>query len=375
MDFVFLTISNSLEHDKTSRAKHHTITLVVFKMDSNTSIVLQYVMSYTRNVFMFCLLPLTHLIYPCLNLSYQMIKHTVFIPLAITINTLIYGFLFLPSKPVFYILGIDEPTRENIKVLIPHIQFFLVNLTHYVMVGVIFGTVVGIITGFNLRVIQYVWTISDIETIPNKVKNEKVQTTPYLNGLVPQVTPSVSNEFAGKNTTPIGYESTPEILGSGDTTRTRKYATSQIRSSPNMLSSGSSNFDYEDDDGYYRVKQREKIEHSDRNRAISRRKTHPFTIKEDSYSETDEKQQPYKKLKVTTTDISEAEGKAKDQHKGESNPEDSVHEVNDESYVDNDHDTTNTTKNDIFSLRGKDTDISTLASHVTVSDPKESKNG
>lgn len=117
---------------------------------------------------------------------------------------------------------------------------------------------VGIITGFNLRVIQYVWTISDIETIPNKVKNEKVQTTPYLNGLVPQVTPSVSNEFAGKNTTPIGYESTPEILGSGDTTRTRKYATSQIRSSPNMLSLGSSNFDYEDDDGYYRVKQREK---------------------------------------------------------------------------------------------------------------------
>lgn len=343
-------------------------------MDSNTSIALQYVMLYTRKVFMFCLLPLTHLIYPCLNLSYQMIKHTVFIPLAITINILIYGFLFLPSKPLFYILGIDEPTRDNIKVLIPHIQFFMVNLTHYVMVGVIFGTVVGILTGFNLRIIQYLLTISDIETIPNKVKNEKNQTTPYFNDLVSQVTPSVSNEFADKNTTPIGYESTPEVLGSGNRTSTGKYATSQVRSSPNMLSLGSSNFAYEDDDGYYPTTQRGKFKHSDKNRAISRRKTHPFTIKEDSYSETDEKQQPYKRLEVTT-DISEAEGKAKDQQKEDGDPEDPTYEVNDESYVDDGHDTTNTTKNDIFSLRGKDTDLSTLASHVTVSDPKESKNG
>lgn len=375
MDFVFLTVSNSLEHDEhVNLTIISIITLVVFKMDSNTSIALQYVMSYTRKVFMFCLLPLTHLIYPCLNLSYQMIKHTVFVPIAITINTLIYGFLFLPSKPLFYILGIDEPTRDNIKVLIPHIQFFIVNLIHYVMVGVIFGTVVGIITGFNLRIIQYLLTISNIETIPNKVKNEKVQTTPYLNDLISQVTPSVSNESAGKNTTPIGYESTPEVLGSGNRTRTGKYPTSQTRSSPNMLSLGSSNFTYEDDDGYYPLAQRGKFKHSLQNSTISRRKTHPFTIKEDSYSETDKKQQPYKRFKVTT-DIPEVEGKVKGQKKEEVHPEDPGDEVNDESYVDNDHDTTNTTKNDIFSLRGKDTDLSTLASHVTVSDPKESKNG
>lgn len=343
-------------------------------MDSNTSIALQYVMSYTRKVFMFCLLPLTHLIYPCLNLSYQMIKHTVFVPLAITVNILIYGLLFLPSKPLFYILGIDELTRDNIKVLIPHIQFFMVNLTHYVMVGVIFGTVVGILTGLNLRIIQYLLTISDIETIPNKVKNEKNQTTPYLNDLVSQVTPSVSNEFVEKNTTPIGYESTPEVIDSGNRTRISKYATSQIRSSPTVLSLGSSNFAYEDDDGYYPVTQRGKFKDSEKNRAMSHIDTHPFTIKEESVSETDEKQLPYKKSKVTTK-IPEVEEKEQVQQKDDVNPEDPIYEVDDESYVDNDHDTTNTTKNDIFSLRGKDTDLSTLASHVTVSDPKESKNG
>mmetsp|Transcript_5349 Transcript_5349/g.6132 ORF Transcript_5349/g.6132 Transcript_5349/m.6132 type:complete len:345 (+) Transcript_5349:3225-4259(+) len=344
-------------------------------MDNNTSIALQYVMLFTKRVLMFCLLPLTHLIYPCLNLSYQMIKHFVFIPLAISVKILIYGFLFLPSKPLFYILGLDEPTRENIKILIPHIRFFMVNLTHYVMVGIMFGTFVGIITGFNLRLIQFLLTLSDIQTIPNKVKNEKSQTTPYLNDFISQVTPSVSNEFSGKNTTPIGYDSTPDTIDSINKTRTGKYVAGQPKESPNMLSLGSSNFAYEDDDGYYPIIKRGKFKHSTQNSAITRRKTHPFTIKENSYSETDEKQQRYKKLKTTSTVIPEAAGKANNPGKQEGHSEDPVHEVNDESYVDNDQDTSNTTKNDIFSIRGKDMDLNTLATHVTVSDPNESKSG
>ncbi|KSA00280.1 uncharacterized protein AC631_03942 [Debaryomyces fabryi] len=230
-------------------------------------------------------------------------------------------------------------------------------------------------TGFNLRLIQFLLTFSSIETIPNKVKNEKSQTTPYLGDFISQVTPSVSNEFAGKNTTPIGYTSTPETLDSMNKSSTGKYVAGQAKDSPNMLSLGSSNFAYEDDDGYYPIRQRGKLKHSQQNSAIARRKTHPFTIREDPYSETDEKQQPYKKLKITSTDIPKAADIANNPRKQEGHSEDPVDGENDESYVDNDQDTTNTTKNDIFSVRGKDIDLSTLATHVTVSDPTESKNG
>lgn len=347
-------------------------------MGNSTSIALQYVSSFMISVVRFCLLPLTHLVYPCLNFSYQIIRHSIFIPLQIIFNILVYGILFLPSKPLFYLLGMDEPSKDSLLRLVPHIQFFVINLVHYVMVGLMMGTLVGLVTGINLKMIQFILTIAKSEE-ETKVKDEKNQTTPYLNDLIAHASPSVSNDSTGKHKVPRRYNSVSDIVSIQDSPRDAKYKGRSIGESSNAVSLGTSSFNYEDDDGYYPLRQRvnykDTLVHNNPNLNTLRR---PFAAGEKNLdtqnSETHEMHNPYKRAKVDTTNEPELVMKGKSEQNKESELKYPIKEEDGESETEHDHSTTKTT-NDLFSMTAKDLDVSTLSSHVTVSDPHERKAG
>lgn len=133
--------------------------------------------------------PFTHIVLPILRALWQLFRHTVVIPALMVMRITLFGFIYLPLKPVLNVAQVRYDTDSPVELslyrlalhLAPHIGFFLVHLLHYVMVSVIVGTFVGMIAGFNMSLVSKIFTLSE-EKSQGKV-SRFTQTTPHLQRL------------------------------------------------------------------------------------------------------------------------------------------------------------------------------------------------
>lgn len=143
----------------------------------NIVLVAQYV------VFM----PLTHVVFPIVIFWWNVLKHTLIIPILLMIRTTLFGLVYLPLTPVLSAVRVKYDTDVPVEVslfrltvdLWPHVKFFLVNLLHYVMISMFVGIMVGFVAGFNVSI------VSRFVALPEKkvTASKNTQTTPYVNAL------------------------------------------------------------------------------------------------------------------------------------------------------------------------------------------------
>lgn len=141
-------------------------------------------------------------------------------PIALALEVLFHS-LLLPLKPVMYILGI-QPNKFAAGFL-NNFEFFAVTLYQYLAVAILFGSIVGVITGVILSGISYLMTPSASkilkydEKLDEKLVKQLLSNIPKENGPLPtglkidikyDTSPSpphihvVDNkEFSGDNTT------------------------------------------------------------------------------------------------------------------------------------------------------------------------------
>lgn len=144
------------------------------------------VMNWVTVAFWTTAIPVTHVMLPIVYFVYSLFLHILIIPAFQVLKVLNYTFIYLPFKPVFYWMEIGDPSVTTLVETFPHFQFFIVNLTHYLMVSTFFGILVGIMTGLYLKAVQSMLTIEDIEkrvplksvTVP--IKSQLNEKAPYV---------------------------------------------------------------------------------------------------------------------------------------------------------------------------------------------------
>lgn len=113
------------------------------------------------------LLPVTHLLLPVFRLCYFFFRHLVLIPIGLLLRGLLYGVVYLPLSPVLFVaqirldnhLTIESSLLNLICNLWPHIRMLVNHCTHYFMVSFYVGTLVGVLAGFNMCVISWLFRL------------------------------------------------------------------------------------------------------------------------------------------------------------------------------------------------------------------------
>lgn len=100
--------------------------------------------------------PFQWFIAPLGSVLYGTIYHLLLVPTQMLIRIIVYTFIYLPLKPFLLVMNIDE-SRTLLEAFF-HFRFFLINLVHFAMVSIFLGVVVGIVTGFNLKLISHLLT-------------------------------------------------------------------------------------------------------------------------------------------------------------------------------------------------------------------------
>ncbi|CCE79497.1 Piso0_001564 [Millerozyma farinosa CBS 7064] len=111
---------------------------------------------------------------------YAVLKHTIIVPIVSVIYIMWVSVVLVPSRPFLYMLDVKQPTSLNDVIeMAVHVQFFVTHLTHYFMVAFIFGAIVGVVTGYNLRFVHYILTpsssskaTSQLAKVPTQPKNK-----------------------------------------------------------------------------------------------------------------------------------------------------------------------------------------------------------
>ncbi|CCE88782.1 Piso0_001564 [Millerozyma farinosa CBS 7064] len=112
---------------------------------------------------------------------YAVLKHSIIVPIASVMYIMWVSVVLVPSRPFLYMLDVKQPTSLNDVIEIAvHVQFFVTHLTHYFMVAFIFGAIVGIVTGYNLRFVHYILTPSSSSKASSQLA--KVPTQPKHKG-------------------------------------------------------------------------------------------------------------------------------------------------------------------------------------------------
>ncbi|CUM63286.1 uncharacterized protein PRCAT00000857001 [Priceomyces carsonii] len=178
--------------------------------------------------------PLNYAIFPIFNLFYGILNHFIIIPLLIVIRLAFYTFVYLPLKPALFLLSIDKNT--SLIDVLPQLRFFFLNLTHYVMVGLIVGSLVGIFTGLNFRLISYIFTRNS-----DKASSKApVTVKPLLESDV--ISQVIDDSRSGSSMT--SPKTTSSSLSYGND------FINEFLSSTTNKSGDLQNYVYEDDDGY-----------------------------------------------------------------------------------------------------------------------------
>lgn len=84
------------------------------------------------------------------NLSYSIFLT----PIVKLLDIFVYS-ITLPFKPALYLLGIDV---NNLREVVPHVEFLVANLYQFVAVAVLVGLILGVLTGLTLGLISFVLT-------------------------------------------------------------------------------------------------------------------------------------------------------------------------------------------------------------------------
>ncbi|CAH2350110.1 hypothetical protein CLIB1423_01S02696 [[Candida] railenensis] len=99
------------------------------------------------------------------NLSYSIFLT----PIVKLLDIIVYS-ITLPFKPALYLLGIDV---NNLREVVPHVEFLVANLYQFVAVAVLVGIILGVLTGLTLGLISFVLTPRN--TKHNLVSHQKQQ--------------------------------------------------------------------------------------------------------------------------------------------------------------------------------------------------------
>lgn len=112
---------------------------------------------------------------------YTVLKHTIIVPIVLAMYIMWVSVVLVPSRPFLYLLDVKQPTSlNNIIEMAVHVQFFVTQLTHYFVVAFIFGAIVGVVTGYNLRFVHYILTPSRSSKVSSQLS--KVPTHPRHKG-------------------------------------------------------------------------------------------------------------------------------------------------------------------------------------------------
>lgn len=166
---------------------------------------LQYVQPYFQQLasisYSVVKFPVNYLILLPLSILYQIINHLIIIPTLIAIRITIYAIVYLPLKPVLFILGIeleaglsvDESLYNLIIKSWPHLVFASLQITNYFIVCLIFGGIVGIFSGISLSLVSYLLTSLETKTIDfiqgseTAISVKKEPHTPYLDKYIDRI--------------------------------------------------------------------------------------------------------------------------------------------------------------------------------------------
>lgn len=196
------------------------------------------------------LTPLTHFSLPIVNFVWNVFKHTLVIPTLLVLRITLFGLVYLPLTPVLSVAKVKYDTEVAVEVslfrlfvdLKPHIQFFLLNLLHYVMISLFVGTFVGFVAGFNISIVARIVALPEGKARSSR----KTQTTPYVNAIEQRVAKVERKEAA--ETKP--HEPDSEPLPSVSNIPVIKKEEVPAILLKQLPSSSTDAEVYEDDDGY-----------------------------------------------------------------------------------------------------------------------------
>lgn len=104
-------------------------------------------------------LPVLTIFSPFARLAYRLMYEVVWVPVSQSFQIVVYTFVILPLKPIFYVLEVDKRSQDNLLLLVPQIGFLMKALMHYIIVSAIFGLIAGIQTGFVLKILAALFSV------------------------------------------------------------------------------------------------------------------------------------------------------------------------------------------------------------------------
>lgn len=122
--------------------------------------------------------PVTHIAIPVVLAVWAVICHVFLIPVLLVGRIWLFGLVYLPLSPLLSAARVhydrDVPVEVALfRVLadaLPHFFFFLVQLLHYVIVGILVGSTVGMFTGINISLISKTLAVDQPKPEPKKPK-------------------------------------------------------------------------------------------------------------------------------------------------------------------------------------------------------------
>lgn len=132
-------------------------------------------------------MPLTHVVVPIATFFWNIIKHTIVIPLLLMARVTLFGLVYLPLTPFLAAVKVkydtDVPVEQTLFRLavsiMPHLRFFLVHLLHYTMISIFVGGFVGAVAGLNLSIVARIISFPE-----SKPQMEKTATDTNITNVV-----------------------------------------------------------------------------------------------------------------------------------------------------------------------------------------------
>lgn len=208
------------------------------------------------------ILPITHVVIPIVLAIWAVIKHVLIIPLLLMLRISLFGLIYLPLTPVLMMTGvhhdIDVPVEVSLfrlaVALLPHAEFFFINMLHYVMIAVFVGIICGAVAAIYVTIISKLFTLPSSKEIQSLVKKQALKAPIIAQALeafeshaLDVVAKAEAFEAKVKQEPKIEETSSkpvPEFLE--NTPIIKREPIAPLRFTPVATGEGS----YEDDDGY-----------------------------------------------------------------------------------------------------------------------------
>lgn len=205
------------------------------------------------------LTPLTHVAIPIVLFVWNVVKHTLVIPLLLMVRIALFGLVYLPLTPVLLAVHVKYDADVAVEVslfrlvleLMPHVRFFLVNLLHYVMISLFAGGIVGFVAGANLSLVARLVQLPDFADDDSAKSrfSRKTQTTPYFDEMDRKINRLKRENLSEPVTPRRRLEDQGPIVSNLPVIKKEETSPVAVGMKPLALTANQEEF-YEDDDGY-----------------------------------------------------------------------------------------------------------------------------